>query len=81
MDKFSKEIAVGKETRLFQFTHMKNMNGTKFFITSHDENKKAISFSLTKKDDGEWRLVPGSARWLYAIEPLLAEAIMDTRTE
>lgn len=78
MHQFNKEIAVGKETRLFQFTHMKNMSGVKFFITSYDENKKAISFSLTRKDNADWKLTPGSARWLYAIESQLSDAIIDT---
>ena len=79
MEQFNKQIAVGKETRLFQFTRMKNVNGVKFFITSHDENNKAISFSLTQKDDADWKLLPGSPRWLYAIESQLADAIADTR--
>ena len=81
MEKFNKEITVGKETRLFQFTYMKNMLGVKFFITSQDENKKPISFSLTKKDDADWKLSPGSARWLYPIESQLADAITDTRLQ
>lgn len=79
MDQFNKEIAIGTEMRLFQFSRLKNMNGVKFFVTSHDENKKAISFSLTQKDDAPWKLLPGAARWLYAIEAQLAEAIFATR--
>lgn len=78
MNQFTKELEVGKETRLFHFTHIANMNGVKFFVTSKDENQKAISFSLTQKD-ADWKLIPGSARWLYAIESQLAEAISDTR--
>jgi hypothetical protein len=40
MQRFSKQIAVGNETRLFEFTRLQNFNGVKFFITSVDENKK-----------------------------------------
>ena len=79
MEQFNKQITVGEESRLFQFTRMKNVNGVKFFITSHDENKKAMSFSLTQKDNDDWKLLPGSPRWLYAIESQLADAIFDTR--
>ena len=78
MEQFSKVIAVGKEKRLFHFNRMQNVNGVKFFITSHDEAKKAISFSVTQKDN-DWKLLPGSARWLYAIESELSDAIVDTR--
>ena len=80
MERFNKEIAVGTETRLFEFTRMKNVNGVKFFITSKDENQKAISFSLKEKDS-QWKLVPGSLRWLYDIESLLADAIVSTRLQ
>lgn len=78
MNKFHKEIAVGDKPRLFEFTQMKNVNGIKFFITSKDDNNKPISFSLlqTKTD---WKLTPGSLRWLYAIESQLADAIIETR--
>lgn len=78
MNKFFKEIAVGDKPRLFEFTQMKNVNGVKFFITSKDDNNKPISFSLlqTKAD---WKLTPGSLRWLYAIESQLADAIIETR--
>lgn len=79
VERFKKEIAVGKETRLFEFTRMENVNGVKFFITSKDENKKAISFSLTRAKEDNWKLMPGSLRWLYDIEDQLAEAITDTR--
>ncbi|HEX8313407.1 MAG TPA: hypothetical protein VF609_00360 [Flavisolibacter sp.] len=79
MERFSKEIAVGKETRLFVFTRMENVNGVKFFVTSKDENKKAISFSLTRAKQDSWKLLPGSLRWLYAIESQLENAILDTR--
>jgi len=78
MERFNKEILVGEETRVFEFTRMKNVNGVKFFVTSKDENKKAISFSLHKKDAG-WKLVPGSLRWLYEIESQFDEAIESTR--
>ena len=78
METFNKEIVVGKETRVFEFTQMRNVNGVKFFVTSKDANKKAISFSLTKKDR-DWKLLPGSLRWLYDIETELADAIENTR--
>ena len=79
MDRFSKEIIVGNETRLFEFTRMENVNGVKFFITSKDEKQKAISFSLIRGKENSWKLIPGSLRWLYAIEAQLAEAIHDTQ--
>ncbi|HEV7331449.1 MAG TPA: hypothetical protein VGN63_10450 [Flavisolibacter sp.] len=79
MDRFTKEIIVGNETRLFEFTRMENVNGVKFFITSKDERKKAISFSLVRAKDNHWKLLPGSLRWLYAIEAELADAIRDTQ--
>ena len=81
MDRFSKEIAVGKETRMFVFTRMENVNGVKFFVTSKDERKKDISFSLMRRKEEGWKLLPGSLRWLYAIEPELAAAIVDTRLQ
>ncbi|ANE49287.1 hypothetical protein [Flavisolibacter tropicus] len=79
MDRFVKEIAVGNETRQFVFTRMENVNGVKFFITSKDENKKDISFSLIRAKESNWKLTPGSLRWLYEIESQLSEAIRDTR--
>ena len=78
MDRFSKQIAIGNKTLKFEFTRMKNAIGTKFFITSKDENDKAFSFSLIPKENA-WKLMPGSPRWLYGIEGQLVEAIMDTR--
>jgi len=81
MERFHKEIAVGNETRLFEFTQMENVNGVKFFITSQDENKKAISFSLKRKEGFQWKLMPGSLPWLYDIESQLADAIIDTRLQ
>jgi hypothetical protein len=78
MEQFNKEIIVGKEARVFEFTRMTNVNGVKFFVTSKDQNKKAISFSLKEKDQ-DWKLVPGSLRWLYDIESQLADAIHSTR--
>ena len=80
MDRFTKEIAVGTEPRLFEFTLLRNVNGVKFFITSKDDQKKPISFSLKQNDDKAWKLMPGSLRWLYAIEHQLSNAIVDTRT-
>lgn len=79
MERFTKEISVGKENRLFVFTRMENVNGVKFFITSKDENKKPISFSLVRSKEESWKLNPGSLRWLYEIEDQLADAILDTR--
>ena len=79
MEQFSKEIAIGKEKRIFAFTRMENVNGVKFFVTSNDENKKPISFSLRLGKEDTWKLLPGSLRWLYAIEDQLAEAILDTQ--
>ena len=79
MDRFTKEIAVGNENMLFVFTRMENVNGVKFFITSNDEKKKPISFSLTRAKEDNWKLSPGSLRWLYEIESQLSDAIRDTR--
>ena len=79
MERFTKEIAVGNETRLFEFTMMENVNGVKFFITSVDANKKPISFSVRQKEEKAWKLVPGSLRWLYEIEGELSDAIIETR--
>lgn len=79
MERFKKEILVNNENRLFEFTRMKNMNGVKFFITSKDSNQKPIAFSLVQAGDGNWKLRPGSLRWLYEIEGQLSEAIVDTR--
>jgi hypothetical protein len=79
MDQFRKEIMVGKEKRMFYFNRMQNMGGVKFFVTSTDEAKKAIAFSVKENDTADWKLVPGSARWLYAIESELSEAIVETR--
>jgi hypothetical protein len=79
MERFTKEIAVGNETRSFEFTMIKNYNGVKFFITSKDANNKPISFSLKQKEKRVWKLIPGSIRWLYEIESQLSDAIVDTR--
>jgi hypothetical protein len=79
MNQFSKKIAIGKTAKLFQFTKMENTNGVKFFITSHDQNEKAFSCSMRQKEYGnDWKLVPGSQRWLYEIEELLSNAIRET---
>jgi hypothetical protein len=79
MERFSKQITVGTEKRAFEFTRLENFNGVKFFITSVDENKKPFSFSLKRKDAKNWRLMPGSQRWLYEIEEELSNAISETR--
>ena len=79
MERFTKEIKVGDEIRLFEFTRLRNTNGVKFFITSKDSNNKPISFSLKEKESNNWKLFPGSLRWLYDIEEELSEAIVSTR--
>lgn len=79
MEKFTKEIAVGSETRVFEFTMIRNYSGVKFFITSRDANDKPISFSLRQKGKSVWKLIPGSSRWLYEIENELSDAIVETR--
>jgi len=62
----------------FVFTKIENTNGVKFFITSQDANQKPISFSLRQRDDeSEWKLIPGSLRWLYEIEQDLSDAIVE----
>jgi hypothetical protein len=77
VERFSKPIAVGDNTLIFEFTRMKNANGVKFFITSRDANNKPFSFSLIPKETS-WKLNPGSARWLYAIEGQLVDAVLNT---
>ena len=79
MERFNKEITVNNETRVFEFNRMKNMNGVKFFITSKDSKNKPIAFSLIETDDGRWKLMPGSLRWLYDIEVELSNAIRETQ--
>jgi len=76
MEQFSKQIKVGKETRLFQFKKIENANGVKFFITSGHLAKDAFACSMKQnKYDAAWKLVPGSQRWLYEIEQTLSDAI------
>ena len=79
MERFRKEILVNNEKRMFEFLRIKDMSGVKFFITSTDSNKKPIACSLKQTDEGNWKLVPGSLRWLYEIEGELSSAILDTR--
>ncbi len=79
MERFRKQITVNNETRSFEFQRMRNMNGEKFFITSIDSNKKPIACSLKETEDRNWKLVPGSLRWLYEIEVELSNAIRETR--
>lgn len=79
MEKFNKEIMVGAEARRFQFTRMQNMEGVKFFITTVDEKQKPISFSMKKNIYGAWALTPGSLRWLYTIQTVLADAIVEAQ--
>jgi hypothetical protein len=79
MERFKKEITVDNEKRVFEFSRMKNMNGVKFFITAKDSNQKPIAFSLTETGEGNWKLTPGSLRWLYDIEIELSNAIRETQ--
>ena len=77
MERFKKEITVDNESRVFEFMRMKNMSGVKFFITSKDSKEKPIAFSLKETGEGNWKLTPGSLRWLYDIEIELSDAIRD----
>ena len=79
MERFKKDITVDNEIRVFEFMRMKNMNGVKFFITSKDSKQKPIAFSLTETGEGNWKLTPGSLRWLYDIEGELSNAIVETQ--
>ena len=79
MERFKKEITVNNEPRIFEFSRIHNMSGVKFFITSKDSNEKPIAFSLKETGEGNWKLTPGSLRWLYAIERELSNAIVDTQ--
>ena len=81
MERFKKEITVNNETRAFEFRRMKNMSGIKFFITSTDAEQKPIAFSLKETDEGNWKLMPGSLRWLYEIETELSDAIRETQMD
>lgn len=78
MERFTKKIIVGNESRSFEFERMENVNGIKFFITSEDEKKKPIAFSLKQGLEKKWKLTPGSHRWLYDIESQLSDAIVDS---
>ena len=77
MEQFNKAIKVGTEDKDFFFKKMTNIEGTKYFITTIDEKKKPISFSMKRSKDGEWALTPGSLRWLYDIKNELSTAIKD----
>ena len=79
MERFRKEITVNNEPRVFDFIRMKNMNGVKFFITSKDSEEKPIAFSLRETGEGNWKLTPGSLRWLYDIESELSNAILEMK--
>jgi hypothetical protein len=81
MERFKKEITVNNEVRVFQFNRMTSMSGVKFFITSTDSNQKPIAFSLKQTDRGNWKLTPGSLRWLYDIETELSDAIVETQKQ
>jgi hypothetical protein len=81
MEQFSKQIKVGKETRLFQFEKIENINGVKYFITSGHSTKDAFACSMKQNKYGaDWKLVPGSQRWLYEIEETLSDAIESTQS-
>jgi len=77
MERFIKEITVNNESRVFEFSRIKNMNGVKFFIISKDSKQKPIAFSLRESGEGNWKLTPGSLRWLYDIERELSNAIRE----
>jgi hypothetical protein len=79
MEQFSKDITVGAENKQFFFKKMSNVEGVKYFITTVDEKKKPISFSMKKNKDGLWSLTPGSLRWLYDIKTALADAILEVQ--
>ncbi len=79
MERFKKEITVSNEKRVFEFSRIKNMSGVKFFITAKDSKQKPIAFSLTETGEGNWKLTPGSLRWLYDIEIELSNAILETQ--
>ena len=81
MERFKKEITINNEPRIFEFSKMKNMSGVKFFITSKDSKQKPIAFSLRETDEGDWKLTPGSLRWLYEIEMELSNAILERQTK
>jgi hypothetical protein len=81
MERFRKEIIVNNERRVFEFSKLRNMSGTKFFITSTDTNQKPFAFSLKETDGGDWKLVPGSLRWLYEIETELSNAIREKQVD
>jgi hypothetical protein len=79
MERFSKVITVDNEKRLFEFTKRKDMNGSRFFITTKDAQQKPIAFSLKEAEHGTWKLMPGALRWLYEIETELSNAIREVR--
>ena len=81
MERFRKELIINNERRVFEFSKLKNMSGTKFFITSTDANQKPFACSLKETDEGDWKLVPGSLRWLYEIETELSNAIREKQTD
>ena len=77
MERFSKTLTVNNEKKVFDFTEMRNMSGSKFFITTKDEKQKPIAFSLKETGEGNWKLLPGSLRWLYEIESELSKTIRE----
>ena len=77
MERFSKTLTVNNEKKVFDFTKMRDMNGSKFFITTKDAQQKPIAFSLKDAGQGNWKLMPGALRWLYDIESELSKAIRE----
>jgi hypothetical protein len=78
MKQFSKEIKVGEETRLFQFKRIADASGEKFFITSGYLTKDAFCCSMKQNAyTSDWKLIPGSRRWLYEIEESLSDSIIE----
>jgi hypothetical protein len=81
MDRFRKEILVDNEKRMFEFNRKRDMSGVKYFITSFDSNQKPVGFSLKQSEKtGDWKLIPGSVRWLYVIEAELSDAILTSES-
>jgi len=79
MEQFNKDIQVGTHYKRFQFKKIMNIDWVKLFITTVDDDKKPISFSMKKNKEGDWSLTPGASRWLYEIKTELADAIVETQ--
>ena len=81
MERFRKEFIVNNEPRTFEFNKLKNMSGTKFLLHQPMQIKSLLLFSLRETDEGDWKLLPGSLRWLYEIENELSNAIREKETD